>query len=89
MRGRCKGTLVGKSRDLLGDYRVFLDTGARSAHALQRRLGNHLVNKQHVNNITQHLTFHVQAESNDRVSRSDRQFRETRILFFRKMKERK
>lgn len=42
MGGCCEGTLVGESGDLLGYYRVLFHAGARSAHAIQRRLGDHL-----------------------------------------------
>jgi len=43
MRRCCERTLVGESRDLLGYYRVLFHTGARSAHAIQQRFGDHLV----------------------------------------------
>lgn len=45
VRGRGEGTLVGKARDFLWHYRVLLHAGARPAHALERRLGDHLANK--------------------------------------------
>jgi len=59
VRGRREGTLVCESRDLLRYYRVLLHAGAWPAHAFQRRLGDHLMERQvkRMRELTRHSIF--------------------------------